>query len=144
MLLPGSGRIFSRSRIRTPFGKWDSPKSPQGYCCGVADPDFQISGGGGGHSNEIFSALQASVWTKCKGGPSPGSASDWERKRLSGKRWKKFGIRVCREKGAGMRVEEPPPPCFISSTFGIRKQYLIHPHQRQQKQQILYWDSTYK
>ena len=67
MLLPGSGRIFSRSRIRTPFGKWDSPKSPQGYCCGVADPDFQM--GGGGVSNEILSALQASVWTKCKGAP---------------------------------------------------------------------------
>ena len=54
MLLPGSGRIFSRSRIRTPFGKWDSPKSPQGYCCGVADPDFQISGGGGGGSQMKF------------------------------------------------------------------------------------------
>ena len=48
MLLPGSGRIFSRSRIRTPLGKWDSPKSPQGYCRAVADPDFQIRGGGGG------------------------------------------------------------------------------------------------
>ena len=48
MLLPGSERIFSRSRIRTPLGKWDSPKSPQGYCRAVADPDFQIRGGGGG------------------------------------------------------------------------------------------------
>ena len=46
MLLPGSERIFSRSRIRTPLGKWDSPKSPQGYCRAVADPDFQIRGGG--------------------------------------------------------------------------------------------------
>ena len=54
MLLPGSGRIFSRSRIRTPFGKWDSLKSPQGYCCGVADPDFQISGGGGGGGGQGF------------------------------------------------------------------------------------------
>ena len=52
MLLPGSGRIFSGSRIRTSLGKWDSPKSPQGYCRAVADPDFQIIGGG--VSNAIF------------------------------------------------------------------------------------------
>ena len=48
MLLPGSGRIFSGSRIRTPLEKCDSPKSPQGYCRAVADPDFQMGGGGGG------------------------------------------------------------------------------------------------
>ena len=47
MLLPGSGRIFSGSRIRTPLEKCDSPKSPQGYCRAVADPDFQMGGGGG-------------------------------------------------------------------------------------------------
>ena len=54
MLLPGSERIFSRSRIRTPLGKWDSPKSPQGYCRAVADPDFQIRGGGGERSQMQF------------------------------------------------------------------------------------------
>ena len=72
MPLPGSERIFSRSRIRTPFGKWDSRNSPQGYCRAVADPDFQIRGAGGGEgwavSNAIF--LRASVWTKYNGGPS--------------------------------------------------------------------------
>ena len=40
-------RIFSGSRISTPLGKWDSPKSPQGYYRAVADLDFQISGRGG-------------------------------------------------------------------------------------------------
>ena len=56
----------------------------------VADPDLQISKGGGGHPHpEIkggslkknsFSALRASFWSKNKGGPappgrSPGSAT---------------------------------------------------------------------
>ena len=103
---------ISGSRIRTPLGKWDLPKSPQGYCRAVADLDFQIRGGGGEPvSNE-------------------------------------FGIRVGREKGAGMRAEDtsPPrlladpelPPLFHFLNFGKRKQYLIHPHQRQQKQQIVF------
>ena len=58
MLLPGSERIFSRSRIRTPLGKWDSPKSPQGYCRAVADPDFQIRGGGGRSQMQFFCGPQ--------------------------------------------------------------------------------------
>ena len=69
MLLPGSERIFSRSRIRTPLGKWDSPKSPQGYCRAVADLDFQIRGGGSRSQMKFFAALWASVWTKYKGAP---------------------------------------------------------------------------
>ena len=63
-------------------------------------------------------------------------------------------IRVGHEKGAGMRAEDtfkppPPPPrrlladpelppLFHFLNFGKRKQYLIHPHQRQQKQQIVF------
>ena len=69
---------------------------------GLKDPDLQIRGGGGGGwskprrrggggrggppkpgervggavSKKFFSALQASVWSKNKGGPSPGSATD--------------------------------------------------------------------
>ena len=45
---------------------------------------FRSDGGGGGHpdpetggapvSKKFFSALQASVWFKNRGGPSPGSA----------------------------------------------------------------------
>ena len=75
--------------IRTLLGKWDSPKSPQGYYRAVADLDFQISGGGGGDGRsqmQFFAALRTSVWTKYKGAPSPGSATNWERKRFSGKR----------------------------------------------------------
>ena len=59
-----------------------------------------------------------------------------------------FGIRVGREKGAGMRAEDTPPPRLLADpelpplfhflNFGKRKQYLIHPHQRQQKQQIVF------
>ena len=57
----------------------------------VADPDLQIRGGGGGgggparpagrgggDSKKFFSALQASIWLKNKGGgvgPFPGSAT---------------------------------------------------------------------
>ena len=181
MLLPGSGRIFSGSRIRTPLEKCDSPKSPQGYCCGVADLDFQISGGGGGLKCNFFAALRASVWTKYRGAPpldpplirkENGFQEKDDRSsgyRLVAKKGRECGLRTPsspppppppldppligkengfqekddRSSGYGFvvkkeRVEEPPPPCFISSTFGIRKHYLIHPHQRQQKQQILY------
>ena len=63
----------------------------------VADPDPQIGEGGlviqtqrkggGAVSKKIFSALQASVWSKNKGGPdppgpSPGSATDIDSLRL--------------------------------------------------------------
>ena len=55
----------------------------------LADPDLQIRGGhssrpldkwggGGGESKKFFSALQASIWLKNKGGgvgPFPGSAT---------------------------------------------------------------------
>ena len=47
----------------------------------VPDPDLEIKGGGGvgvgAVSPKKFSALRASVWSKNKGGTSPGSATDW-------------------------------------------------------------------
>jgi len=61
-----------------------------GYCLyvgAVADPDLQIREGGGHPDPEIreepglqkifLGALRASVWSKGKGGPSPGSTTDW-------------------------------------------------------------------
>ena len=152
MLLPGSERIFSRSRIRTPLGKWDSPKSPQGYCRAVADPDFQIRGGGGGAvSNAIF--LRASVWTKYNGGPSVdppliGKENGFQEKddRSSG-----YGLVAKKGRECGFLTPSSPypppprlladpelPPLFHFLNFGKQKQYLIHPHQRQQKQQIVF------
>ena len=47
----------------------------------VPYPDLEIKGGGGvgvgAVSQKNFSALRASVWSKNKGGTSPGSATDW-------------------------------------------------------------------
>ena len=111
MLLPGSERIFSRSRIRTLLGKWDSPKSPQGYCRAVADPDFQIRGGA--VSNLIF--LRASVWTKYNGGPSvdpplTGKENGFQEK---GDRSSGYGLVAKKGLECGLRTPSspPPPPC---------------------------------
>ena len=157
MLLPGSERIFSRSRIRTPLGKWDSPKSPQGYCRAVADPDFQIRGGGGAVSNAIF--LRASVWTKYNGGPSVdppligkengfqekddrSSDTGWSQKRGGNAGW------------GHLQAPPPPPPgaslqtlsylpYFISSTLA-NKSNISFTHINDNKNNKLYLDLTYK
>ena len=122
MLLPGSGRIFSRSRIRTPLGKWDSPKSPQGYCRAVADPDFQIRGGGGRSQMQFF--LRASVWTKYNGGPSVdppliGKENGFQEKddRSSG-----YGLVAKKGRECGLRTPSspsppPPPPPLSNEIF---------------------------
>ena len=48
----------------------------------VADPDLQISGGGGGGSpklKQIFSVLRASFWSKNNGRPGPPGLLPWIR-----------------------------------------------------------------
>ena len=110
MLLPGSERIFSRSRIRTPLGKWDSPKSPQGYCRAVADPDFQIRGGGGRSQMQFFCGPQFGL--NITGAP-PWIRHWLGKKTVFRKKMTEVRIRVGHEKGAGMRAEDtfkPPPP----------------------------------
>ena len=140
MPLPGSGRIFSGSRIRTPLGKWDSP-------------DFQIRGrGGGGERSQIIFCrpFGPQFGLNIRGAPllDPpliGKENGFQEKMTevwdTGLSWKRSG-----NAGWG-HLPSPPPPaslqtmsyllCFISSTFGKGKQLLIHPLQRQQKQQIL-------
>ena len=113
MLLPGSERIFSRSRIRTPLGKWDSPKSPQGYCRAVADPDFQIRGGEGGRSQMQFFC-----------GPQFGlnitGAPPWIRHWLGKKTVFRKKMAEVRDTGWSRKrggnagwghLQDPPPPC---------------------------------
>ena len=150
MLLPGSERIFSRSRIRTLLGKWDSPKSPQGYCRAVADPDFQIRGGA--VSNLIF--LRASVWTKYNGGPSvdpplTGKENGFQEK---GDRSSGYGLVAKKGLECGLRTPSSPPPAslqtlsylpyFISSTLA-NKSNISFTHINDNKNNKLYLDLTY-
>ena len=95
---------------------------------------------------QFFSALRASVWTKYNGGssvdpPLIGKENGFQEKddRSSG-----YGFVVKKGRECGLRTRthllaDPEIlPLFHFLNFGKRKQYLIHPHQRQQKQQILY------
>ena len=154
MLLPGSERIFSRSRIRTPLGKWDSPKSPQGYCRAVADPDFQIRGGGRSQM-QFFCGPQFGL--NITGAP-PWIRHWLGKKTVFRKKMTEVRIRVGHEKGAGMRAEDtfkpPPPPgaslqtlsylpYFISSTLA-NKSNISFTHINDNKNNKLYLDLTYK
>ena len=141
MLLPGSGRIFSRSRIRTPLGKWDSPKSPQGYCRALADPDFQIRGGGGGGGGRS----QMQFFCGPQFGLNITGAPPWIRHWLGKKTVFRKKMTEVRDTGwsrkrggnAGwghLQVPPPPrlladpelPPLFHFLNFGKQKQYLTH------------------
>ena len=156
MPLPGSGRIFSGSRIRTPLGKWDSRKSPQGqgFCRAVADPDFQIRGVARSQM-KLFSALRASVWTKCKGVPplDPpliGKENGFQEKddRSSG-----YGFVVKKKRECGLRTPTPPPPppCrrWVTSLVSFpqllaKESNISFTHFNENKNNKFYWDSTYK
>ena len=45
----------------------------------VPDPDLEVRGGGGSLRKKIFSALQASVWSKNKEGGGPPRSLPWIR-----------------------------------------------------------------
>ena len=143
MLLPGSERIFSGSRIRTPLGKWDSPKSPQGYCCPVADLDFQIKGRL--LKWHFLLPFGPHFGLNIRGGPPLDPPLIRKENGFQEKDDRSSGYRFVVKRSWNVGWGHVPTslqtlsylPCFISSTFRKRKQYLIHPHQRQQKQQIL-------
>ena len=60
-------------RIQTSRGRGGRGRGGRG---GGGHPDPGIKGGGGGLEKKFFSALWASVWSKNKGGFSPGSPTD--------------------------------------------------------------------
>lgn len=104
--------------IRTLLGKWDSPKSPQGYYRAVADLDFQISGGGGGGMAGLkcnFLQPFGPQFGLNIRGPPPldlpliGKENGFQEKddRSSG-----YGFVVKKERECALRTPPPtPPPC---------------------------------